>query len=261
MPALVPPRQEVVGHHRAVEPHLLGAHRVLDQLTRPELLRRRLVSDPQWWHAPRPFPARRLRQPTPVGGSRSLLHRGPARRDPERLPVRRAPARSPGRTAAPGRPRPRPTRRRPPPHRGARRRLDGQLGVRDRAADRVAVAAGGHLAHDRRRRPAPAHRPARPPADRPGSGTAAAARPRRSAAGAPTNPPPAPHGEAQARLGGRRLRTDVAPPRPVPLLQPQALDRPVPAAASAPGRRPAPPTAPRRTPSGSTAPTPARRRR
>ena len=59
VPALVPPRQEVVGHHRAVEPHLLGPHRVLDQLPRPELLRRGLVSDPQrHGHQPAPIPVR-----------------------------------------------------------------------------------------------------------------------------------------------------------------------------------------------------------
>ena len=49
--AFVPPRLEVVTDRRTVHPVRLGEHRQFDQLTRRELLRRRLVSQFQFSHA------------------------------------------------------------------------------------------------------------------------------------------------------------------------------------------------------------------
>ena len=144
-----------------------------------------------------------------------------------RLAVRRGSGCPSGRTA-PGPPRPRPSRRRPPPPPGL---TPSPAGRRTRSSvHRVAVAAGGHLAHDRVADPHRLTAQRDRPRDRPGSGTAAAA----PAPATPSRPDEAatpPHGEAQAGLGGGRLRTDVGPPHPVALLQPQALDRPVPARA------------------------------
>src|SRR5690606_16147643 len=47
VPAVVPPRLEVVGDERRLEPGLLGLDDVVRELLRRELLRRRLVPDPQ----------------------------------------------------------------------------------------------------------------------------------------------------------------------------------------------------------------------
>ena len=172
VPALVPPRQEVVGHHRAVQPHLLGAHGVLDQLTRPELLRRRLVSDPQRHGLPAcPDSAVRTKlgcpchasaptvlgamsealtrrrsalRPTPARAASSAALRPPAPRRPDRQRCRRA-RRHPRGAGDPAR-HPR-DRRRP----GRARRLDtlpwlvlGVLafGARRGRADPAAQAAG-----------------------------------------------------------------------------------------------------------------------
>ena len=77
MAARVPPRLEVVGDQHAVEPDLLGAHGVLDQLARPELLRRRLVADPQ-----RHLPVLLPRPPRDRGPCRLLAT--PARAAPRR---------------------------------------------------------------------------------------------------------------------------------------------------------------------------------
>ena len=137
-------------------------------------------------------------------------------------------------------------------------RLHRQVGVRDRLLHRVAVAARGHLGHAARRRPAPAHRPARPPGDRPGSGTAAAA-PARAATPRPRRTRHPAARRTQPGLGGGLSGRCRSPTPGIP--SPAAGSR-------SPGTRAAPcgpvhqrlPTAPRRTPSGSTAPTPARRR-
>ena len=69
MPTRVPPRGEVVGYPHAVQPDLLGAHRVLHQVARAELLRRRLVPDPQR-HGPALPRSATPRPPSPA----PLLH-------------------------------------------------------------------------------------------------------------------------------------------------------------------------------------------
>ena len=57
MPALQPPRLEVVGDRHRVQPELLGAHGVGRELAGRELLRRRLVPDPQHRLAPHGDPS------------------------------------------------------------------------------------------------------------------------------------------------------------------------------------------------------------
>ena len=50
MPALVPPRLEMIAHRGAVHAVRLGGHRQFDEFARGELLCRRLVSEFEFSH-------------------------------------------------------------------------------------------------------------------------------------------------------------------------------------------------------------------